>query len=47
MEIPVQYADAAGTGQFAIVRLDKSNFQEALARAESETGKKVERSEEH
>jgi hypothetical protein len=45
--LTIQYTDAAGTGQFAIIRLDKGNFREALARAESETGKKVERSEEH
>jgi hypothetical protein len=41
-----QYTDASGTGQYAIIRLDKSNFREALATAEAETGKKVERSEE-
>lgn len=45
--LTIQYADAAGTGQFVIIHLDKSNFREAIARAESETGKKVERSEEH
>jgi len=41
------YIDVAGTAQYAIVHLDKSNFQEALSRAESETGKKVEHIEEH
>ncbi len=45
--LTIQYTDAAGAGQFAIIRLDKSNFQGAMARAESETGKKVERAEEH
>ncbi len=45
--LTIQYADAAGTGQFVIIHLDKSNFREVLARAESETGKKVERAEEH
>jgi hypothetical protein len=45
--LTIQYTDAAGTGAFAIIHLDKSNFREAIARAESETGKKVERSEEH
>ncbi len=45
--LTIQYANAAGTGQFAIIHLDKSNFREVLARAESETGKKVERAEEH
>ena len=41
------YIDLAGTPKYAIIHLDKSNFQEAMARAESETGKKVERTEEH
>ena len=45
--LTIQYTDADGTAQFAIIHLDKTNFREALARAESETGKKVERSEEH
>lgn len=45
--LTIQYTDTGGTGQFAIIHLDKSNFQEALARAESEAGKKVERAEEH
>jgi len=45
--LTIQYTDAAGAGQFVIIHLDKSNFREAVARAESETGKKVERSEEH
>ena len=41
------YIDLAGTPKYAIIHLDKSNFQEALARAESETGKKVEHIEQH
>ena len=45
--LTIQYTDSAGAGQFVIIHLDKSNFREALARVESETGKKVERSEEH
>ena len=45
--LTIQYADAAGAGKFAIIHLDKSNFREAVDRAESETGKKVERVEEH
>lgn len=41
--LTIDYLDVAGSPQYAIFHLDKSNFQEALARAESETGKKVER----
>jgi len=41
--LTVDYIDAAGAPRYAIFHLDKSNFQEALDRAESETGKKVER----
>jgi hypothetical protein len=44
--LTIQYADANGGSQYAIVRLDKSNFREALAAAEATTGKKVDRSEE-
>ena len=44
--LTIQYVDGVGTGQFAVVRLDKSNFREALATAEAETGTKVERAEE-
>ncbi|MGA2482287.1 MAG: hypothetical protein ABSF92_04130 [Candidatus Acidiferrales bacterium] len=43
----IQYSDAAGTGQYALLRLDKSNYREVLAKAEADTGKKVDRSEEH
>ena len=45
--LTIQYTDPAGVGQFVLIHLDKSNFREAVARAESETGKKVERAEEH
>jgi hypothetical protein len=41
--LTIQYADAAGSGQFVIVHLDKKNANEAVARAESEIGKTVER----
>ena len=44
--LTIHYNDAAGAGQFVLVKLDKSNFREALARAEAETGKKIERQEE-
>lgn len=44
--LTIQYKDEAGQGQFAIVRLDKGNFREALATLESQTGVKVERTEE-
>lgn len=41
--LTVSYFDTAGTPRYAIFHLDKSNFQEALAKAESETGRKIER----
>ena len=44
--LTIHYTDPAATGQFVIVQLDKSNFQVALATAEAETGKRVERVEE-
>jgi len=44
--LTVQYEEPAGTGRFAILHLDKSNYQEILATAEAQTGKKVERTEE-
>lgn len=44
--LTIQYSDAAGTGQFVIVHLDKKNAREAVALAESQTGKKVEQVEE-
>jgi hypothetical protein len=44
--LTIQYTDAAGTGQFVIVHLDKKNAREAVAIAEAQTGKKVEQVEE-
>src|SRR5215472_5407456 len=44
--LTIQYTDAAGAGQFAIVHLDKKNAREAVAMAEAQTGKKVEQVEE-
>jgi hypothetical protein len=44
--LTIQYTDPAGAGQFVIVHLDKKNAQEAIAAAESQTGKAVERVEE-
>jgi hypothetical protein len=44
--LTIQYMDTTGAGQYAIVHLDKKNAQQAVATAESETGKKVERVEE-
>lgn len=44
--LTIQYTDANGAGQFAIVQLDKKNAQQAVAAAQAETGKTVERAEE-
>ena len=44
--LTVQYDDPAGSGHYAILRLDKGNYQQVLAMAESVTGKQVERTEE-
>lgn len=44
--LTIQYTDASGAGQFAIVQLDKKNAQQAIAAAQAETGKNVERAEE-
>jgi hypothetical protein len=41
-----QYQTEGGAGEFAIVRLDKSNFQMCLATAEAQVGRKIERTEE-
>jgi len=41
--LTVSYFDAAGTPLYAVFHLDKSNFQEVLTKAESETGRKMER----
>jgi sporulation protein YlmC with PRC-barrel domain len=45
--LTVQYTDASAAGQFVIFHLDKSNYQTILATAEAQTGKKVDRTEEH
>ena len=44
--LTIQYTGADGAGQYTIVRLDKKNAQEAVAAAQAETGKNVERAEE-
>ena len=44
--LTIQYTDANGAGQFAIVLLDKKNAQGAVAAAQAETGKNVDRAEE-
>jgi hypothetical protein len=41
--LTIDYVDVGGNPQYAIIHLDKDNFQKALTVAESETGKKVER----
>ena len=42
----VQYKGTDGSGQFAVIQLDKSNYQLALAATETQTGKKIDRTEE-
>jgi protein involved in temperature-dependent protein secretion len=44
--LTIQYTDANGAPQYAILQLDKKNAQEAVAAAQAETGKTVERAEE-
>jgi hypothetical protein len=44
--LTIQYKDAEGQGQFALIRFDKKNWQAAVAAAEAQTGIKVERVEE-
>ena len=44
--LTIQYTDSVGAGQFVIVHLDKKNAQQAIAAAESQTGKTVDRVEE-
>lgn len=44
--LTIQYAGENAQGQYAIVRLDKSNAREAVACAEAQTGIKVEQVEE-
>jgi len=45
--LTIQYDDDKGEGQYAIVRLDKSNYRDALATVEAQTGKRIDRSEEN
>lgn len=44
--LTIQYKNAEGEGQFALIRLDKDNWQPAMAAVEAQTGIKVERVEE-
>ena len=41
--LTIQYTDSTGVGQFVIIHLDKKNAQEAIAAAQAQTGKPVER----
>jgi len=41
--LTIQYTDANGTGRYAIVQLDKKNAKDAVAAAQAEIGKDVER----
>jgi hypothetical protein len=45
--LTIQYTDADGQGKFAMIHMDKGNARDIVAAAEAETGKKVERAEEH
>ena len=40
--LTIQYADESGEGKYAIIHLHKNNARQAVACAESQTGKKVE-----
>lgn len=44
--LTIQYKGTDGQGQYALVRLDKKNYQDALATAEAQTGVKIDRNEE-
>lgn len=44
--LTIQYTGDGGAQKFVIVQLDKKNAQEAVATAESQTGKQVQRSNE-
>ena len=44
--LTIQFTDSSGTGKFVIVQLDKKKAQEAIAEAQAETGRVVERVEE-
>lgn len=41
--LTIQYKNAVGQGEFALLHLDKSNYQQILAAVEAATGMKVER----
>ena len=41
--LTIQYKNSAGQGEFALLHLDKSNYQAILAAIEAATGVKVER----
>ncbi|MGH9877571.1 MAG: hypothetical protein ACRD5H_08025 [Nitrososphaerales archaeon] len=41
--LTIQYKNAEGQGQFALIRFDKKNWQPAVAAVEAQTGIKVER----
>lgn len=45
--LTIQYTDADGQGKFAMIHMDKGNARDIVAAAEAETGRKVERAEEH
>jgi len=44
--VTIQYNDDKEGSQYAIIRLDKSNYRDALASLEAQTGKPIQRSEE-
>ncbi len=44
--LTIQYTNAAGEGQFAMIHLDKGNARDIVAQAEAETGKKADMTEE-
>jgi hypothetical protein len=44
--LTIQYTDPGGEGHFAILHMDKNNYQQILAAAEAQTGVKVDREEE-
>jgi hypothetical protein len=44
--LTIQYANAPGDGQFAMIHIDKNNARDMVAEVEAETGKRVELTEE-
>jgi len=44
--LTIQYTNAAGEGQFAMIHMDKGNARDIVAQAEADTGTKVDLSEE-